>query len=522
MDFLQILDLPIEPGGLVEWTPVLDGRKGLRLDPRPTSFNHEQHLSDALAYQAQTGHTGGRESWLGLSIEFDEPLSIPAIRAALTAWIDRHEVLRTHVVEADDSDAGAAPEVGAQRFRRFSAEPGAVSVKMSRVGWYHDPTLLLDQIAGWFDRSTAPVRWPAYCFATVGREDSFTLLFAGDHSLLDGYSLIAAVPELRALYRQAVVAAGRPARGHAPPLLPAESIGSYVDFSAAERAAAEQSRATDPAVDTWAEFLADGMPRYPTVAGSAAASPTASAAAGHPTARENDRRAEQPRGFAVGGYAEGSEAAADATPQISYYALLADDDTANEFTAVCSGAGATLFAGVMASLAYAAHRRTGVRRFRAILPRHTRHEPRWLAAVGWFVTLSPFDLEVSGAESFTELAVRASAELRRGRAAATQPLLRVAQLLGTSGAPQFVVSFLDTRSAPGAPHDDSGGARVLRSHRYADDEVYLWINRTPSGLRLSARYPRRLDEDVHTYVADVTALIAQVAETSSWHARGLV
>mgnify|MGYP007112081085 CR=1 FL=1 len=86
MDFLQSLERPVQPGGLVEWTPTLgDGATALRSDPRPTSHNHERHLREALAYQEQTGYTGGRESWLGVAIEFDEPLSIPAIRAALTA-----------------------------------------------------------------------------------------------------------------------------------------------------------------------------------------------------------------------------------------------------------------------------------------------------------------------------------------------------------------------------------------------------------------------------------------------------
>ncbi len=501
MDFLQILDLPLLPGGLVEWTPTLSGDAMLRDDPRSTSYNHERHLAEALAHHAQTGHTGGRESWLGVSIEFDEPLSIPAIRAALTGWIDRHEVLRSHVVNDDG------------QFRRLSVAPGVVSLTMSRIGWYHDAVPLVDQIAGWFDRSTAPVRWPAYRFATVGRADSFTLLFAGDHSLLDGYSLIMAVPELRALYHGAVAAAGRPTRGTPPPLPPGGSVGSYVDFSGIERADADRADRSHPAIDAWASFLAEGMPRYPTL-------PAPAPGPSEPPAPEHAP------GFAVGGYQEGSAAAAHAEPQASYYALLADDATTNEFTAVCAEAGTTLFAGVMAALAFAAYERSPAPaealRFRAILPRHTRHEPQWQAALGWFVSLSPFDLDLTGATSFAQLAVRASAELRRGRVAARMPHLRAAEILGSTEAPKFVVSFLDTRAAPGAAADDAGGARVLRSHRYADDEVYLWINRTPAGLRLSARYPRTLEQDVRGFSDTVAALIAEVAARSSWHIQGLV
>lgn len=513
MDFLQILDLPLQPGGLVEWTPVLHGSAELSADPRPTSHNHEQHLRDALDYQAITGHTGGREAWLGVSIEFDEPLSIPAIRLALAAWIDRHEVLRSHVLGsktpgADGTRAG---------FRRVTAPPGSVSVAMTRVGWYHDETLLVEQLAGWFDRGTAPVWWPAYRFATVGRGDSFTLLFAGDHSLLDGYSLVMSVPELRAYYRDAVVEAGRRAPDSpALELPPAHTVGSYVDYSGVEREAADLADGDHPAVQAWASFLADGMPRYPRL-------PTSAPLTDHP-----HRPPDHAHGFAASGFEGGSDSAAGLEPQHSYYALLADDATTEEFTAVCAAAGTTLFAGVMAGLALASCERLVAAgaagpttdppsRFRAVLPRHTRSEPQWQSALGWFVSLSPFDLDIAGAKSFSEMAQRAAAELRRGRIGASLPLLRVDEILGSTESPQFAISYLDTRSSPGAEHDDAGGARVLRSHRYAEEEVYLWVNRTPAGLRVSARYPSALDEDVRGLCAAFAKVIEDVGRTAGQH-----
>ncbi len=83
------MDPPYVSGGLGAWRPD---------PPRLTSHNHEQHLRAAFDYRVRTQREGGREAWLGLSIELDEPLSIPAIRSVLTQWIDRHEVLRSHVV----------------------------------------------------------------------------------------------------------------------------------------------------------------------------------------------------------------------------------------------------------------------------------------------------------------------------------------------------------------------------------------------------------------------------------------
>lgn len=442
MKFLQILDEQIEPGGLVEWTPYVRGGLGSwDADPRLTSHNHEQHLRSAFEYRVRHRREGGRESWLGLSIEFDEPLSIPAIRSTLTSWIDRHEVLRSHVVIKGDGLA------------RLSTPPGSVQLKMGRIGWYAESRPLVEQVAGSFDRATAPLQWPAYLFATVGREHSFTLLFAADHSLVDGYSLIMASQELVTIYRAR--------RRHLDPELP--PVGSYVDFSARERRDSEQTGADHPAVDTWSRFLRAGRGDMP------------------PFATHDSRPADT-----------GTEVPADGElgpPQESMYGMILDDDGTNRFTAVCSQAGGTMTAGVLAAFAMTYHRSTGDPEFRCVLPRHTRDEHQWLGALGWFVAVAPFCVDMADSPTFDQTVVRATAELKRSRQGSSLPFLRVAELLGYSGAPRFVVSFIDTRYAPGAVENDAGRATVLRSHSYSDDEVAIWVNRTPRGLRLSARFP---------------------------------
>ncbi|MDL9937102.1 condensation domain-containing protein [Gordonia sp. ABSL1-1] len=437
MKFIQIRDEPIEPGGLVEWTPFSPGGLGgWTSDTRLTSHNHEQHLRAAVDYRARTNREGGRESWLGLTIEFDEPLSIPAIRSVLTQWIDRHEVLRSHVLVSDEG------------LHRITTPPGTVRLKMGRIGWYPQAGPLIDQLAGAFDRATAPVQWPAYMFATVAREHSFTLLFAADHSLVDGYSLIMAQQELVTLYRAA--------REHRHANLP--DVGSYVDFSAEERLLADQSGSDHPAVASWSRFLTAG-------------------AGGMPGLRTSTPITRDPN-------------PATDDPQESLWGLILDEDAANRFTAVCSEAGGTLTAGVLAAFALVHHRQTGDPEFRCVLPRHTRDDVRWLNALGWFVALAPFAIDVADSPTFDQAVERATAELKVGRQGATLPFLRVAELLRFEGAPRFVISFIDTRYAPGAGVADAGRAKVIRSQSYAPDEVYVWINRTPSGMRFTARFPR--------------------------------
>ena len=107
----------------------------------------------------------------------------------------------------------------------------------------------------------------------------------------------------------------------------------------------------------------------------------------------------------------------------------------------------------------------------------------------------------------------------RAGVGAARSVLEVAGVPGETDSPRFVSSVRDARASPGADADDGGAARVLRSHRYADDEVYLWINRTPGGLRLSARYPGILDTDVRGFAHTVTDVVAEVSTRSSWQPR---
>ncbi|MBT0566861.1 condensation domain-containing protein [Williamsia sp. CHRR-6] len=465
MKFIQMMDQPVEPGGLVEWVPSSAGGFAEWItDPRPTSHNHEMHLRSALEYRWRTRREGGRESWLGLAIEFDEPMSVPAIRSALTGWIDRHEVLRSHVI------------VKHSGLQRLSTPPGTVHLKMARIGWYSEAAPLLDQLAGAFDRATAPIQWPAYLFATVARERSFTLLFAGDHSLLDGYSLILGQYELVELYRAA--------RARIDPALP--PTGSYVDFSAQERLRADAADTDHPAVQSWREFLSNNDYRLPTFSLSDDSPTVPTPMTPMPSVP--------------------AQTDPDGPAQSSVNMALLDDADADRFTVTCTEAGGNLFAGVLAALALTYHE-LGGGEFCCLTTRHTRREAVWLGALGWFVGNAPVTIAVSDNDSFPDLVLRATGEMRRTKVAADLPVLRVAEVLGAYSDPKFVVSFIDARTTPNAADADAGGARVLRSHSYSDDEVFIWVNRVSSGLRLSARFPAQ--GGLHTQVADFLPAFAQ-------------
>ena len=489
MKFIQMMDQPVEPGGLVEWTPYTEGGLGRWTeDSRPTSHNHELHLRGAFEHRLRTQREGGRESWLGLAIEFDEPMSVPAVRATLAGWIDRHEVLRSHVV------------IWSDRLARMTTGPGTVKLKMGRVGWYSEAAPLLDQLAGTFDRATAPLHWPAYMFATVAREKSFTLLFAGDHSLVDGYSLIMAQHELIALY-----SAARRRTDHALP-----AVGSYVDFSAYQRREADAAGADHEAIAVWADFLHDTGGKLPGFELADGPGETGAEANGESDNGDNE-------------HTDGT--ISELVPQGSLTSALLDDEQTNRFTAVCSAAGGSLSSGVLAALAAVYAELGGGPILRCVIPRHTRGDQEWFGALGWFVATVPFRLDTTGASDFGQLIDRASDEMRRVRKAGTLPFLRVGEILGQKPGggvdfpePKFVVSFIDLRFAPGHAEADAGRARVLRSHNYSGDEVYIWINRTASGLRISARFPAqgRTHNQVGRYLSRFGDFLKQIGDQSTF------
>ena len=503
MEYSQILERDLQPGGLVEWVPRVAGGLGSwRRDPRPTSHNHEQHLWSAFMHHAQTHREGGRESWLGLVLEFSEPMSVPAVRAMISAWIDRHEVLRSHVVLTGKGPA------------RLSTDPGTVELNMNRIGWYRESGPLTDQVASSFDRATAPLHWPAYRFATIARDDGFTLLFAADHSLVDGYSLIAAQYELRELYRAACAQQADGTGGPDDLAATLPPVGSYPDFSGQERLAADAATADHVAAVAWRRFLHEHgrMPRFtpgPAVGEDAPAPGTSPAPGKDAQAPGKDARApgETARTRKNG--------PATPPPQESFTTVVLDREQTRAFEARCTRDGVTLPAGLFGALALAYHDLyPDAPAFACAMPRHTRNREAWATALGWFVGLAPLRIRVDDNPGFPTAAQRAQETLALSRDAARLPMRRVAEILDVDSAATFVVSYLDTTALPGAEAADAGGARVIRSHAYPTDEVYVWLNRTPAGIRLHARFPAGPAGDpVRTFLDGLARLLVRMSRT---------
>lgn len=464
MEFTELADYAVPAGTLTEWIPSVGPQArtpeaaGWHPDTRPTSYVHEAHLRSSLSSPRR-----GRESWLGAAFEIAGPLDKPAFRQAVLQWIDRHEAMR--------SSASIDETTG--EMSRVTAAAGAIDIWQVEQERCSQSSEVFEHLQYLFDEFTSPLIWPAYAFVTLEPLDDskpVTVFFAADHSIIDGLSTVLVAHEIAALYGEEL---------GGPPAALFEA-GSYLDFGSSERERHAELEHSHDAVRMWRDFLVDGegeLPAFPLDIG---------------------------------------DPSPEDVPQGGLSAWVLDPEQADSFSMACRKTGHSLFAGLLAVLAVTGAELGAGTRFRTVTPVHTRDEPQWASALGWFVGLCPISFDIDGADSFDSVIAAASAEVKATKPIARVPLDRVFTTLGYSARPRFVVSFMDVRFAPAAEHWPDWNARALRSKQYQHD-VYVWINRTPQGINISARYPNteQATARVHEYIGALRRLLTEVAETGT-------
>ncbi|MFJ9895947.1 condensation domain-containing protein [Streptomyces sp. NPDC091280] len=233
MKLTDIPSLDMPPGRPTVWRAT--ATTAWAPDPRPASYVQQAHMDHVLA---SAGAGPLAPSWLGIAFDLPPHLDQRAFAAALAAWTDRHENLRSRLVPPGT--------------RRETLPPGATAVHGTTLQPFTDGRQLAQQIEELFDREAGPLHWPGFVCVTVDRADTTTVYLAADHSLMDGYSVFLVPQEIHALYT-----------GSSP--LP--ETASYLDFAAEERATVDALTADDPLLVPWRKFLAavDGqLPEFPT------------------------------------------------------------------------------------------------------------------------------------------------------------------------------------------------------------------------------------------------------------------
>ena len=500
MEYTELADYPLPTGHLSTWQ-FIDDTSQWSEDERSLSINHEDHLRNLLRTEktnADQGLPSITEDWIGGAFVIHQALKTDAFREALRTWCSRHEAYRTTAAPDDRNEATTS-------FTRYTLGPSSVDVSRNDFGVYEDDQLLRHEIHRHFAQHVNGIGWPHVTVATIepqaseatapeaeaGQPDGnqtdtpqdFTVIFAADHAVMDAYTQLFTIAELRELYAAAV-------DKREPALPPA---GSYVDFCAGERAVTESASARERAAEEWKEFLtgADGHPAPPVF----------------------------PLPIRSGAESGSATPAEQHRAQHSLSQWLLNEKDISELGKRAKANGGSTKSALLTALKLALTELSPVSSARYIVPMHTRHEPKYMLSAGWFVGLMPVDDPLNGASSFTEAFSDTVQATKRHGDLSVYPYAAVSDALGINEPPRFVISYVDTRFVPGA---DTWGDRdrVLRSSVMSDDDVYIWLNRTGEGLNVSMRYPNnaQAEESIAAFLSRFAAIIHSVVTTGDYAA----
>lgn len=471
MEFTELADYPLPAGSLTEWVPTTGADSASwSIDERPLTYDHEDHYTRGLSGDAGKSQT----SWLGAAFEIHDEYDADSLRRALRAWMLRHEAFRTTVSRNVDTQGNTC-------LTRLTSSGEVLDMEPHPVGHLRTGTRVHQHLAGLFDTQISPLRWPHCLVATVTDTDTpiagngFLVVFGADHSVMDAYSMLLAISEIQRLYQYEL-------HGTDPGLA---QIGSHVDFSANDRVVGGRLTPQHHAVDTWQRFLDAGDGEFPT--------------------------------FSLPVKAEGINPHAGHQQNGTSSWLLSADQTA-QLNTHCRRVGHSMQSAVLAALALTNRELIGESTLRFTMPMHTRHESQYVESVGWYVGIIPVEVDIAGIDSFEDCMTAGATAVTATKDFSRYPYPRIAQLLGKAAVPQFVVSYLDVRFVPGAVDWENWRARTLRSSAFSDDEVYMWIARTPVGMTISARFPGNevATTNVHRFIDVLGEILAGVAHAGAY------
>ncbi|KPH97994.1 condensation domain protein [Actinobacteria bacterium OK074] len=433
MQMTSLIDYTPLPGELVEFRvpiPVRESAAAAPAHPVPPGHLQENHLRRRLA-NTRAGHP--QAPWLGIHFDLPGRLDTGAMAAALTTWVRRHTTLLTWFAPAGEG------------FRRHAVAPETAAFVPEPAGTYDTGEAIRDRLRARLVPETDPLHWPPLAACAVLRPTSTTIVLAIDHAHTDGLSMQYLFSELRACYTAEL--AGTDAE------LP--EVGSYVDFCRLDRERAARIDASAPEVARWTDFLRAGLPAGPVDLGT-----------------EPGRM----------------------HPSAALTLDVFDAAGSDAFARTCKAAGAGYYAGVLAALGIGGHRLGGPAYHRALTVVHTRDEPRWERAHGWFINTVPVEFPVAGRE-FADVATAARAAVVRGRELGAVTPMRLLELVPDPRALQAdatqtlpLVSYMDLRHAPGSREWADSDVGFLFGEGRAGG-LNLWVNRLWDRTYLRIEYP---------------------------------
>lgn len=434
------------PGRVVVWRPSDASQAAADaapVDPGPPSFLQGDHLA---GYRATVARGGTHRAWTGAAANVDAEGDLDAVGRALTAFVRRHEGLRTWF---DVSDATPVRHLVPPDAVAFEAHEVPVAGEWAQA-WC---PLLVDL----FDAACTPDSWAPFLLGAIVREGSFDLFWGCDHAFTDGASQLMVLPELADLYAEAV------AERTTPDPTPAADQGSFLAYVREEQARAASYAAGAPEIDAWIDIVGRHEGRLP--------------------------RVPVDLGLAPG----------ETAPVLPRETTALTGEEVTAFERLCHDHGAGFTAGVFAALALADTSLTGADRWLGITVVGTRG-PAYQRTQGWLCNFVPVEFAVPGSRAFGETVKAASDAFGQAKALAAMPVhvalgAMVAHgVIGPDqiGSPQLI-SYLDLRRFSTMCRPGAGAAAYETGLHFTGEgrtaNASLWINREHDRLQLGAQTP---------------------------------
>lgn len=454
MKMARLSDHPTQGGTIIDWTPTAATLEAMALAPATgvtPSLMQASHLALAKGKERE-GFADS--SWLCSAFQLHGPFDVDAWTRTTNTWIARHGGLRNWFTTEDDGEI-ARHELAADQVA-FAPEVVAEGASAEEV---------LAHVHAQFDVWAVPLGKIGYTFTAVVGPDQTIMYFGGDHSYLDGFSVLLLFWELNTIYEAEL--AGTVAE------LPA--VGSYPDYCVEERELADRFELSSEAVQYWLRFVLEGgLPTFPL-----------------------------DLGMAPG----------EKVPCVPVYTELLEDGLDVAYEATVKDLGGTFPAGLYAACAMAAHELGAASSYRFLNPVHSRWSEEWLPAMGWFVNLVPIHIPIEPDDTFGSLARRVRQVFREAKVAGDVPTLRVVEIISEfiefqadSADRPPIVSYLDGNIIPGHERWDAQDSYGLTGAG-DDNDVYQWVNRMPGHTYVTCSCPGT-PQAVHA----VTSFFARAAE----------
>lgn len=424
----------VEPGVVTEWsvTPA-----AVVESPLPPSYNQRFHLDTART------HGVGRSVWMAAAFDLPGTLDHDALERALRYFIRRHDTLHSGFEVAD------------AQIRRVDIDPDHLTFDTSPSLAFDTSSEMREHLRHHFTQVCDPLTFPAFTFATIERDSHYTIVSAFDHTLVDGYSLVIALGELRRIYEACQDGLDRDSRGLAQLHEELGDPGSFLQYCAQE-ASEPPTALDDRRVREWARF-------YSRCGGTAPSFPLdLGVEAGVPAFQGADIRP------------------------------LLDLTGTETFEQICLDSGGSLFTGMLTAMGAAVYEINGTRRLPLQFPLHTRRNPQWANALGWLTTSAPLTVEISADGDFRQSLANTHASFRTALTLGGVSMAQVGKALGSgyrrTRTDVFMVSYIDYRRLPGTDDHELLNAHHVSNVTVADDAQF-WISRTNRGLALRSRFP---------------------------------